>query len=245
VGIASHVRRGPGATIAYLQAMLADPVHGATTPSPRQVSGRAVLARVCERLRDRSATYQDLSWAQEALHDLTNSDTRGTNANATVSEIAPSTTTDTQVMHQWCNTPREVLEAAAALREGEQLMATEVLISWNSAIIAHNISDGTHDTSTEVSDESGTTRTVQEARLSRGERPDPSRADTMRDAMSGHQMLIVRQQGELRLYDPETHGASAHYVALTPAVLARWFHPVGLTEGQFGYMRIDGKITPR
>lgn len=243
-GVASHVLRGPEATIGYLQHMLGDAAHGATAPTPRQTSARAILGRVCDRIRDHVATFQDLSWAQEALHDLTVADSAGTAQDKAVSEIAPTATSTTRAMHQWCKTPHDVIAAASALHDGEQLVVMSWVINFNSAFFEYETKhpdEGTQDQINVASAEHPVWRQRQQIRP--GHRPDPTQSDPRRDLWAGHQLLIVREGPELRLYDPENQ-RGGHYRALDDAALAPMFVDEPAIDA-YRYMRIDARITPR
>lgn len=242
-GIASHVLRGPDATLAYLQHMLGDAAHGATSPTPRQTSARAIISRVCDRIRDRVATFQDLSWAQEAIHDSTVADSSGTPESQTLTEIAPSTTSETTPMHTWCKTAQDVIAAAHGLRDGEQFIAMCWAINFNSSFTHYEDDNpGEHPDQIDVGTDEHH-RWVHRAQLQRGRRPDPEKSDPGRDQMAGHQVLIVREGGELRIYDPEQR-AAGHYLPLDAASL----HPLFVDEAQFDayrYVRIEAKVKPR
>lgn len=243
-GVASHVLRGPEATIHYLQAMLGDAAHGATHPTPRQTSARAILARVCDRIRDHVATFQDLSWAQEALHDLTVADSAGTPDDKAAAEIAPSATSHTRAMHQWCKTPQDVLAAAAGLHDGEQFVVMAWVINFNSAFFDYETRHPDEAAPREIdvsTNEHPRWRSRQH--IDPAHRPDPTQSDPGRDQWAGHQLLIVREAGELRLYDPENK-AGGHYRALDAAALAPMFVDERAIDA-FRYMRIDARITPR
>lgn len=244
VGIASHVLRGPDAVVQYLDYMLGDAAHGATAPSPRQVSGRAVLARVCDRLRTRSATFEDLYWAQEALHDLTVANAQGTPDPQAVREIAPNATSTTRTLSQWCKTPQDVIAAAAGLAEGEQFVAMQWEIAFNAELTYQNAEHNFHSSSINVTDDAtGQASDVQRAQLPRHGRPDPAIAINGRDTFHGHQLLITRQQGELRLYEPE-HSPTGHFLPLNAASLAHIFTDKP-RDSMYGYMRLEARITPR
>jgi len=249
VALASHIVRGPAQTIAYLEHMLGDAGHGASHPTPRQLSARAVLARVCDRLRDKAATYEDLSWAQEALHDLTTADGLGTTGTATIGEVAPASTSASQPIDRWCQSPRDVLEAASALQDGEQMMATEWHIMWNNEITRANLNAQYKDPDAAEVHDVDTGRGhhhhwVHQEDIIPGQRPDPTHAAPGRDDIAGHQLLIVREHGELRLYDPESRRGGGHYMLLTAAALAKAFAS-DAAEQTYGYVKLDVKITPR
>jgi len=80
VSLASHVLRGPADVVSFLGTSILKMLFtGARMengqarfrqPSPREVAAGQVLAHVQRRIMERSATYGDLSWAQEALHAM-------------------------------------------------------------------------------------------------------------------------------------------------------------------------------
>src|SRR5690349_24935083 len=82
-----------------------------------------VLIAVNKAIEDKTATYGDLSWAQEALHDISFSDGSGTSS----SDFMTASKTDKwESVGVFCSSTAEVFKYADALPEGGQL----ICVAW-------------------------------------------------------------------------------------------------------------------
>lgn len=149
VALSSHILGGPGDTASYLGTTVLRMIYeGARmkngqpqfqAPSPRKVAAGQVLATVSSNILNRVATFGDLSWAQEALHDIfVPKDNEGTPANKIMDVVTNSGTGmvgDYQSNQSATSEGRRVdtLSAFAtevdALKDGEQIIATQ-MIQW-------------------------------------------------------------------------------------------------------------------
>ncbi|MBT9559200.1 MAG: hypothetical protein IV100_24415 [Myxococcales bacterium] len=102
VSLASHVLQGPTDVFSFLgMSVMGSVLKGATmngsqlqiqTPSPRVEAAAKVVIHVQRKILDKTATYGDLSWAQEALHALAtpqDKDNEGTPATDVMSNVNP------------------------------------------------------------------------------------------------------------------------------------------------------------
>ena len=77
-------------------------------------------------------------------------------------------------------------------------------------------------------------------------KPAPSQIDPNRDHKSGHQLLIMRdnrQDGTLRLYEPELTDSGQHLEVLSDASLQRYFQDSPEYE-IYRYIEIHSRLTP-
>ena len=77
VAMASYIPRGPTALALYLSSVLFDALLSRQM-NDRRRTAMQVIRYVRDRITGGQATYGDLSWAQEAIHDLYYVDTEGT-----------------------------------------------------------------------------------------------------------------------------------------------------------------------
>src|SRR5262249_61557298 len=108
VGMAAHVPDGPAGVKGYFSSMI---LQGMLTA---QMTGRKktavdVLKQVSARIESKRATYGDLAWAQEALHDLFYDDVSGTPLPDIPGQVNPSLdlSKNMQSMDVWCDTPQQ------------------------------------------------------------------------------------------------------------------------------------------
>jgi hypothetical protein len=249
VAMASHVVEGPEAVKQYLNAVLLE----AAVSRPqgaRENKARQVLDYFVARIDNREATYGDVSWAQEALHDLFYADTSGTPETDVpgimAKTLGPQRTL--QTMDVWCDSPAEVVAQARTLQPGEQLLVVPVTVTFNQALDEASpdpMSAPLDETEVTMAD---TGRTVRVRRFDAGTRPPASAIDRARDKVSGHQMLIVRDAstGELRVYEPEIVGSGDHFMELAEdgRNFERDFRD--LPDLQiYGYVQVIAKVSPK
>ena len=166
-----------------------------------------VLEYVIARIEDQRATFGDLSWAQEALHDLFYNDVNGTPTGDITSQMVPSLDLETslQRMDVWCNNPAEVIAQVNTLQSGEQLLVNTWQVVFNVAF------DDLSEQGIEVAEGDSIVvevngRRVRIRRINTDRRPAHSAIDAIvRDRQLGHQLLVFKDgaTGDLRLYEPE------------------------------------------
>jgi hypothetical protein len=248
VGMAARVPDGPTAVMAYLNALIAQGLLTGQTTN-RKRTAIQVLKHVIGRIETRRATFGDMAWAQEAMHDLFYDDVSGTPLSDIPTQVAPGLdlTKNLQRMDVWCDTPQQVMEQAAHLQPGEQLLIEEWTVSLNTTF------DQLSDQNIEVAEGHSIVvningRQVLIRRIPMGQRPPHTALDFSRDSRSGHQLLIMRDSaasGVLRLYEPEITPTGRHFEGLAAdgSNLAGYFGD----QPRFGiyhYIEIIGKLQP-
>jgi hypothetical protein len=245
VALASRIVRGPAAVASFLSSAALDGMLS-TALGTRQRTAIAVLRYVKERIQARRATFGDLSWAQEALHDLYYDDVSGTPLTDILKRVSPllDLTFTTEARSTWLATPEAVVEVANQLQEGEQLLLNTWEVAFNEAFL--ELEDQHIQTpvgSSQVVNMGG--REVRIRRIDATHKPPHTAIDTHRDHMHGHQLLIIKDGavGGLRLYEPEVTTSGHHLDPLTAELLAPYFRD--LPDIQiYSYMEILGKLTP-
>ncbi len=127
--LAIQILGGPKALVAWLYAYTKQ--HEPTKMSAKQAAACDVMIAVIKAIEGRVATYGDLSWTQEALHDYTIADDAGGTPSSSF-VTAGKTQTYTAVGGGYTK-PRQVLNAAKILVAGEQL-----LCAWRGTNAAGN-----------------------------------------------------------------------------------------------------------
>ncbi len=247
VGMAARVPDGPAAVSAYLAALIAQ---GLLTGelTPRKRTAIQVLKYVAARIDSRHATFGDLSWAQEAMHDLFYNDVSGTPLSDVTRQVAPALdlSKSLQPMDVWCDTPQDLLTQANRLKPGEQLLVEEFSVSLNTTF------DQLSEQHIEVAEGQSTTvlingRPVRIKRIAMDRRPPHTALDFHRDTRAGHQILVMKDaaSGALRLYDPETSDSGQHLAGMAAdgSDLVTRFHDQP-AFGIYHYMEIIGKLQP-
>jgi hypothetical protein len=247
VAMAARIPQGPDAVVAFVRATMLD--GSLSQPeTPRKRAALAALEHVIARIEMRHATYADLMWAQEALHDLYYDDANGTPVGDIRDRIAPALDLGMRLdrLDLWCNNPAEVLAQASHLARGEQLIVTTWQVIFNHAF------DDLSDQHIEVPAGGSIVvnvngRNVRIRRLPDRPRPDHSAIDPVRDHQGGHQLLVMRDatSDALRLYEPETTSSGQHLEALAPdgSNFTRYFQDYP-DAGIYQYIEILGKLTP-
>src|SRR5262245_46426373 len=204
------------------------------------------MHQVPERIRARTATYGDLSWAQEALHDIFYRDDEGTPGGDIRSRIVPAMDMSRmQAMNVWCSTPAEVMAQVNSLADGQQLVVTTWTVSFNTAYDQIDPADQRDDMQVRIESPNGRVRTVRIRRIQVPPKPRPDQIDLNRDSQNGHQLLVYRAGDASFLYEPELTDAGTHLSQLSRggAELATYVHDQP-DFGMFGYVQVLGKITP-
>ena len=247
VGMAARVPDGPAAVTSYLHALILQGMLAGQMTN-RQRTAIKVLEHVIGRIETRRATFGDLSWAQEAMHDLFYDDVSGTPLSDIPGQVAPGfdMTKNMQSMDVWCDNPQQVMAQANQLRPGEQLLIEEWTVSLNTAF------DQLSEQHVEVAEGHTVTvnvngRQVSIRRIPMNQRPPHSALDFVRDTRSGHQLLIVKDSanGALRLYEPEITNSGQHFdgLAADGSNLATYFGDQP-NFGIYHYIEIIGKLQP-
>lgn len=253
VGLASHVVDGPEAVVQYLNAMEFQGLLASGQGMARVRAAREVLELIKGRLRSRTATYGDLSWAQEALHDMFYDDVHGTAGTAQAIDEQVSPTLDalsrtTDAASVWCNTPADVLSQARSLPVGGQLILTAWNIVFNATfdtLEADNVhTEGQTRMRVNIN---GHERTIR--RIDASHRPNPRQIDEFSDAQNGHQLLIIKEGSDAsptyKLYEPEVTNSGTHLIALSAGGdELRTYLTDDADHGIFGYLQVMGRVTP-
>jgi hypothetical protein len=245
--MAARVPDGPDAVKSYFGSMI---LQGMLTGqmSNRKKTAIDVLKHVSARIDSKRATFGDLSWAQEALHDLFYDDVSGTPLGDIPQQLSPALDLgkNMQSMDVWCDTPQQVMTQAKQLKPGEQLLIEEWTVSLNTTFDQLdqqnvNVQEG----QTVTVDINGRPRRIR--RIPPGQRPPHTALDFNRDTRSGHQLLIIRDSAsnETRLYEPEITQSGHHFdgLAADGSNLADYFKDQP-NFGIYCYIEIIGKLTP-
>jgi len=245
--MASRIPAGPDAVAAYLSAITFDALLGRQM-TERQQTARQVINLVRDRLHARRGTYGDLSWAQEAVHDLFYNDFEGTPESEIQEQINPTLEAmnrDVTSLNVWCNTPAEVMAQAATLPAGAQLIVNAWTVVFNSAW------DQVSDRDQQGRDRMQVTingRQVWIRRINADHRPNPRDIQFPSDSKSGHQLLIMKDNnaaGALRLYEPEITGSGQHLITLDQGgSQLQEYMTDNADAGIYGYIQLTGRIVP-
>lgn len=245
VGMAAHVPDGPDAVKGYFSSMILQGLLTGQVTS-RKHTAIEVLKHVSQRIESKRATYGDLSWAQEALHDLFYDDVSGTPLTDIPQQVNPAMdlSKNMQPMDVWCNTPQEVMAQASQLKSGEQLLVEEWTVSLNTTF------DQLSEQNINVAEGHSTTVTINHhpvsiRRIPMDRRPPHSALDFNRDTRAGHQLLIIKDSasGSLRLYEPEVTQSGRHFEGLASdgSNLTDYFKDQP-NFGIYCYIEIIGKL---
>jgi hypothetical protein len=244
--LASRIVRGPQAVASFLSSVGLDGMLSAAEGG-RQRAALAVLRYVRDRIIARRATFGDLSWVQEAMHDLYYNDVSGTPLTDILRRFSPllDLTFTTEARTLWCDTPEAVIAAAGQLAEGEQFLLNTWSVAFNEAfeqLESEHVPVVPVGRSQTVNIDG---RNVRLRHIDASQKPAATAIDARRDSMHGHQLLIIndRAVGGLRLYEPEMTNAGTHLMALTADVLRPYFRDMPEIQ-MYNYMEILGKLTP-
>lgn len=247
VAMAARIPDGPEAVTGFLRASLLDGMMSRPR-GPRERAAIDVIEHVIGRIEDRRATFGDLMWTQEALHDLFYSDVAGTPDTDILQRISPALDLGTRLerMNVWCNEASELVAQAALLGPGEKLLVNTWDVAFNEAF--EQLEDQGVTVPVGQSRELEVNgRRVRIRRIATDTRPAHTAIDPSRDTRSGHQLLVFKDSvsGAPRLYEPEITVSGRHVEPLAGAGsnLARYFRE--LPEiGIYGYVQILGRLIP-
>ncbi|MGB3519172.1 MAG: DUF4157 domain-containing protein, partial [Elainellaceae cyanobacterium] len=243
VALGNYVLDGPDAVQSYLDSISAQGISSANQITERKEVALRVINDVKTRVDNRTASYGDLSWLQEAVHDLFYEDSAGVPMHEVQEQITASLSGNVHAMSLWCSSLDEVMEQVASLKPGERLLMTTYQVVFNAAY------DQLNEQEVEVSDRMKVKVNGQKKEINRirtDVRPDPKDIDLNRDTLGGHQLLIFREQGEsgnLKLYEPETtlDGTHLKEISNSGSELEQYLreHP---EYGIYSYLKIHGKV---
>ena len=136
VALMSHILNGPNATVGYLGSIALQGMLSARSIGTRERTALRVIEHVKDQIRDSQATYGDMYWAMEAVHDLFYGDDSGTPAetpDAVRSQIGPmlDMSQGLEEINVWCSTPADLMTQAASLNPGEQFLLNTWNVSFN------------------------------------------------------------------------------------------------------------------
>ena len=251
VGLISHIIMGPAAVSQYLGSMALQGM--LVNQSVRGKTALAVIDYVQGRIDGGKATYGNLYWVIEAIHDLFYKDDTGTPEGEIRGQVVPGFDMSASMtnMDTWCKNPSELMAEANKLNKGEQLMLNTWSVSFNSTFdVALGEKGATTNrlTYNVVNDKGKFVRSTTINRIDTKTKPDPTKKNKDRDSISGHQMLIYKDAatGEVKMYEPELAAGGAHLFNLTKdssPLQAMLFHDQPAFE-LYNYVQLLGKIIP-
>jgi len=254
VALMSHILMGPSAAISYLTAIA---LQGMLTSQPgkRQQTALRVIDYVKNQINNQRATYGDMYWAMESVHDLFYADQAGTpaqTANTVREQITPAFDLSHNMtnMDKWCSNSNELLSQAATLHPGDQLMLNSWSVSFNSVFDDAGVPPTRQQlTYTQTNEQNQPLRTVSIRRIDTSQgKPAPGQIDTNRDNKHGHQMLIFKDPADshIKLYEPELTTSGKHLFDLTAdasVINSMLFFDQPRFE-LFEYVQLWGKMSP-
>lgn len=250
VAMASYIPLGPRAVADYLSNMRFEGLLRGGDPA-RQAAAFRVIDFVKARLQSRRATYGDLSWAQEAVHDLFYDDVSGTDAEAITGQIDPMLALNREVepMDVWCSNGSELMSHITTLAPGEQLIITSWKVFFNEAFVDLEMQNEEGHAGIDIRDDMRVRigrRTVRIRRIDASSRPSHTAIDPNRDKKSGHQLLVMKENVAENpatcLYEPEITNSGSHLQTITGAGdLAEMFTELPDIE-TYEYVQILGKV---
>ncbi|MXV49682.1 DUF4157 domain-containing protein [Pedobacter sp. HMF7647] len=254
VALMSHILIGPSAANAYLNAIALQGLLQSSQPENRKRTARQVIYFVRRRIENRQATYGNMYWAMEAVHDLFLNDTSGTpagTADPVRAQITPSMDLSQSMVNMdvWCADRAELLAQASRLNAGEQLMLNTWSVSFNFNFDEAGFPLTQRSGTIELTDEEGHhPRQVTIRRIDASRKPRASQIDLNRDRKSGHQMLIYKDaaNSHIKMYEPENTPSGNHLFDLTDdpsAIESSLFNDQPAFE-LYKYVQLWGKIVP-
>ncbi len=255
VALMSHILNGPDATIGYLTSISLQGMLSAGRYDTRVRTALRVIDFVKDQIRNRRATYGNMYWAMEAVHDLFYGDASGTPANTpgpARDQIVPMLDLAQNMVNMdvWCNTPAVLMSQAATLNPGEQFMLNTWTVSFNYYFDMAGASATQQNltyTRTDEHDRPLSTVSIHRLDTTRG-KPAHTQIDTNRDHKSGHQMLIYKDAADMhiKMYEPEVTTSGRHLFDLTSnrSVLSSLIFNDQPAFELFNYVQLLGKIVP-
>lgn len=247
VAMGARIPQGPAAVIGFLKATQLDGMMSGPGTARKKAAIDA-LDHVVARIESKRATFADLMWAQEALHDLFYDDVSGTPLTDIHDRVGPALDLGMRLdkLDQWCADPAQVMTQAQTLARGEQLLVNTWTVVFNSTF------DNLSEQGVEVPEGSSTQvningRLVRIRRIATGTKPDHSAIDPLRDSKNGHQLVVMRDStdGALHLYEPEVTDSGTHLEKLEKdgSNFTRYFRDIP-ESGIYEYIQILGKLRP-
>ena len=253
VALMSHILMGPPAASDYLSAIS---LQGMLTGrfGTRERTAMRVIDFVRGRIQRRQATFDNLYWTMEAVHDLFYGDASGTPAvtpGAMREQITPPLDPSQRMVNinTWCNNGAELIAQAATLNPGEQFMLNTWSVSFNHYFdIAGVPTTQQRLTYNQTDDSDRPLGTVSIRRIDTSRKPAASQIDLNRDHKSGHQMLIYKDAADshIKMYEPELTPGGTHLFDLTadPSVIASSLFDDQSAFEIYKYVQLLGKMVP-
>jgi hypothetical protein len=249
----SHILMGPDAARSYLSSIS---LQGMLTGrfGTRERTAMRVIDFVKGRIQSRQATFGNMYWAMEAVHDLFYTDASGTPAatpGTMREQITPALDLSQRMVNinVWCNNSAELLTQAATLNPGEQFMLNTWRVSFNYYFDEAGVPTTQQRlTYNQVDEQNRPLRTVSIRRIDTTRKPAASQIDTNRDHKSGHQMLIYKDAADshIKMYEPELTTGGTHLFDLTadPSVIATSLFNDQPAFELYKYVQLLGKMVP-
>ena len=240
VALMSHILMGPEAVRSYLTSIALQGMLQGNAPGTRKHTALAVISYVKSRIRSRQATYGDMDWVIEAVHDLFYGDAAGTPLADLRGQITPMTDLSQRMtsLDVWCQDKDALLRQAAGLKPGEQLMINSWTIDFNTPPLTPGDAPMNRHASRQPSI----------SQIDASHKPAFSKYDPRRDAIHGHQMMIIRDaaDGHLKRYEPESTGTGKHLFDLTadPSLADHLLFSDQPRFEQYEYVEVMGRMTP-
>ncbi len=253
VALMSHILMGPDAARTYLssialQGMLAGKF------GTRERTALRVIDFVKGRIQSRQATFGNMYWAMEAVHDLFYKDDAGTPAatpGTMRDQITPALDLSQRMVNIniWCNNGAELLSQAATLNPGEQFMLNTWRVLFNYYFDEVGVPTTQQRlTYTQTDEQNRPLRTVNIRRINASRKPAATQIDLNRDHKSGHQMLIFKDAADshIKMYEPELTSGGKHLFDLTndPSVMASELFNDQPAFELYKYVQLLGKMVP-
>ena len=244
VAMASYIPNGPGAVSSYLE-LISRQARRTRRMNRRRRTALQVIEFVRRKLAGRTATFGDMSWAQEAVHDLFFDDVSGTGARQILGQITPrgDASRTSRPLSVWTSSPAELMRQARTLAPGEQLIVNTWKVLFNETFELLRAQGRTVRSPMRVV-VNGRSVTIRE--IPARTRPAPADIDPNRDLKKGHQLLIQRDNSRrLWLYEPEVTRTGQHLFELTASstVLNGYFRQLPRIQ-TYEYVQILGRLTP-
>ena len=243
VALAGYIPQGPGAVRNYLDYIIQEALRTRSI-NDRRRTAIEIIRFAQEKIAAQTATFGDLSWAQEAVHDLFYDDVSGTPEGEIISQIVPTSdaSRSIQSLNVWTSTPAELMTTVQGLQVGEQLIVAKWLVLFNEAYQDFR-ERGIPVSSPMRVNSRGRLVTIRE--IDATQRPNPRDIDyPNRDKRDGHQLLIYKDNSSRTwLYEPEITESGQHLFELATAtsILDSCFRELPEIQS-YEYVQIIGKI---